>query len=74
MGFVEHIKKSSTAVVLLSIIWGIGLSTLFSKDCSDGRCKAVVYHGPDIKETHSKHWTYGDRQCYKLEPYVVPCN
>lgn len=73
MGFVDHIKKSSTAVVLLSIIWGLGLSTLFSKNCDDGRCTPVVYRGPNIKEAREKYWTFGDRSCYRLEPYITPC-
>lgn len=62
--------KSRVGIILLSIIWGLGLSTLFRKPCEKKDCTIVRFQGP-TKDLLNKIWTYGDHKCYKLEPYIV---
>jgi hypothetical protein len=64
---------SRTGIILLSIIWGLGLSTLFKKPCGAKGCTQINYQGPG-KDIIDKIWTYGDHKCYRLKPYVVDCN
>lgn len=63
---------SQTGIILLSIIWGLGLATLFKKPCSPKGCNIIQYQGPK-KDLLNQVWTYGDYRCYKLQPYVVDC-
>jgi hypothetical protein len=61
---------SRTGIILLSIVWGLGLSTLFKKQCGPKGCDIIKYQGPS-KELLDQIWTYGDHKCYRLEPYVI---
>jgi len=63
---------SEKSKIFLSIIWGLGLSTLFSKSCAYNKCEIIEYRGPP-KELEKKIWNYGDKKCYRLQPQVVDC-
>lgn len=68
----EEFVQSKTGVILISVIWGLGLATLFKKSCEGLNCKVIKYQGPtaeDIKNT----WKYSDNKCYKFEPYLSNC-
>lgn len=71
---IKEFLKSRSGVVILSIIWGLGLATLFKKSCEGNNCRIIEYRGPTTKEV-SGHWQYGgpDSDCYKLQPYIVSC-
>jgi hypothetical protein len=66
--------RSRTGIIILSIIWGLGLSTLFRKSCDFGEsCKVIEYRGPP-SSLNNKIWNYGDpTKCYKLNPEIVKC-
>lgn len=69
---IEEFINSRVGIIFISIIWGLGLSTLFKKSCEGNNCKVIEYRGPGIDESKS-HWTYGSNQCFKWHPYVVNC-
>lgn len=69
---ISEFLNSSIGIIIISILWGLGLATLFKHSCSDGMCKIIVYKGPSQSET-SGVWNYGGEQCYKLQSYVVDC-
>jgi hypothetical protein len=68
------IFETPTGKIILSIIWGLGLSTLFQKSCNYGNsCKIIEYRGPP-SELNNKIWNYGDsNKCYKLNTKIVKC-
>lgn len=66
--------KSRAGIVLISIVWGLGLATLFKRACKDGNC--VVIHGPDPNIIKNNIYSLNketNSQCVKMEPYIVPC-
>jgi len=70
---ISEFFKSRSGVILISIIWALGLSTLFRKSCESGsNCQVITFRGPSNKEA-SGVWNYGTKPCYKLNPYVVDC-
>jgi hypothetical protein len=44
--------------ILISIVLGIGLATLFRKVCNDKNC--IVYNGPVIQDIDNKVYKHGD--------------
>lgn len=62
--------KSPPGIILMSIIWGIGLASLFYTTCSGPDC--MVIHGPDPKTIDNKIYR-NDGVCYRYDHYVVPC-
>lgn len=70
---IEDFLKSRVGIVIVSIIWGLGLSTLFKMSCDGKDCKVIRYRGPAI-DNIKHHWTYdGDDKCYKWKPYLTKC-
>ena len=71
---IDDLFKSRVGVILLSIIWGLGLSALFRKSCEGRKCHVIVYSGPDPKEMKNAYFDYGTGSCYKYEPYMTDCD
>jgi hypothetical protein len=68
-----NIFESRLSIIILSIIWGLGLSTLLQMSCNnENKCHVIEYRGPP-SELNNKIWNYGNNNCYKLKPYFVPC-
>ncbi len=67
-----NIKKfisSRSGVIIMSIILGLGLSTLFRMSCNSRSC--LVYSAPDFSK--KKIIKYNDK-CYKPEEKIQTCN
>ena len=67
-----NIKKfmtSRSGVIIMSIILGLGLSTLFRMSCNSRSC--IVYTAPDFSK--KKIIKYNDK-CYKPEEKIETCN
>jgi len=62
--------KSEKGRILLSIILGFGLATMFRQACSGSQC--IVVQGPAIKEIKSNVYRIDD-DCYKYTPVVTKC-
>lgn len=59
-----NIKKwlhSHTSKYIISIILGLGLSTLFRKECKGEQC--IFFTSPPINELEKETYVYGDK-CY----------
>jgi hypothetical protein len=69
----EDIFKSRLGLIILSIIWGLGLSTLFRRACQGRHCQVIVYNGPDPNEVQKTYYEYGNGQCYKYDPFMTQC-
>jgi hypothetical protein len=67
--FKELMNKASGQVVI-SIILGFGLATMFKKVCKGKNC--FVIKGPNPREISQYYYKIADR-CYKYTPEVTPC-
>jgi len=66
--------ESRTTIIILSIIWGLGLSTLFKKSCDGRACKIIQYKGPNIDWVNKSIFSYdGNTSCYKYTPILNEC-
>lgn len=69
----EQIFKSRIGIIIISIIWGLGLSTLFRKACQGRKCQVIVYNGPDPQEIKDTYYDYGNGTCYQYYPFISKC-
>jgi hypothetical protein len=69
---IEEFTNSRTGIIILSIIWGLGLATLFKRSCSDPGCKVIEYKGPPLADTKVT-WKFGSDKCYKIQPTPSEC-
>ena len=66
---VQRLLNSDTGKIVISIILGFGLATLFRKICKDKNC--ITFHGPVISETDIyKH----DEKCQKYTIQSTKCD
>ena len=70
MGFLNKISKDKYGKILLSIIWGIGLATLFRKVCKGRSC--IIMKGPKPNEVDNKVYRF-NKKCYKYKAYSTTC-
>ena len=68
-----HISKfvhSKTGKYMMSIILGIGLSTLFRAACVGNKCNIIT--APPLENIQDKIYKF-DNKCYKLEKNPITC-
>lgn len=65
-----EIFKSKESLILLSVILGFGLATMFKKVCKDQTC--IVIKGPTMKEIKDVIYRIDDT-CYKYTPEATKC-
>lgn len=56
--------------IIISIIWGLGLSALFRKACKGRSC--IIIKGPKPEEMHNKVYKFDDK-CYKYTAVNTQC-
>lgn len=66
-----RLLNSKIGQMLISIILGLGLASLFRKVCTDGTC--LQFHGPVISEVDGKTYQFGE-YCYKYDLFPVQCD
>ena len=66
----KQILSNRTGVILISIIWGLGLSAIFRKVCKGRGC--ILIKAPDPNDVKKQVYQY-DKKCYKYKPYTVKC-
>jgi hypothetical protein len=67
---VSQFLQSERGSVLISVIIGFGLATLFRRVCRGKGC--VVVKSPPVKDL--KKYVYRiDGRCYKYRPYATSC-
>jgi hypothetical protein len=70
MGLKQYLQ-SEYGKVIISIILGFGLSTLFRKNCSDKKC--LSFKGPSLTTLKKNIYKFDD-ECYKFTPNPTKCN
>lgn len=64
------IFHSRTTIIIVSIIWGIGLTLLFKKTCLDNKCSITQVPQELIR---NKNIINSGDKCYQLIPYPSEC-
>lgn len=65
-----EIFQSKESLIILSIILGFGLATMFRKICKDQTC--IVIKGPPMKEINNTIYRIDDT-CYRYTPEATKC-
>ena len=63
--------NSSKGKIILSIILGFGIATLFRESCKNRNC--LVFHAPSMKKVKGKIFSYNDK-CYSYNEKHSKCN
>ena len=67
----ERFIHSTPGKYIISILIGLGLSTLFRQMCREGECR--VLKAPDINAIENKTFKYGGK-CVQYEFHPAPCD
>ena len=70
MGIIEDFTSSYKGRILISIIWGLGLATLFRRVCKGRDC--IVIKSVDPDEIKNKIYKYDDK-CYSFDAKITRC-
>lgn len=57
--------------IMISVLMGLGLATLFRKACKDKSC--LAFNGPVISEVDGQTYKFGEF-CYKYELFPTKCD
>lgn len=61
---------SSKGRIIISIILGLGLASLFRKVCNDRNC--MVFKGPSMDEIKNNTYEYNNK-CYNFKSKSMKC-
>ena len=67
----KRLITSTFGKIILSILLGLGLASLFRKVCNDKNC--IVFNGPIISDIDGKTYKHGDK-CYKYTTKSTTCD
>lgn len=67
---IQDLLENKTGQIIISVILGLGLATLFRQVCKGNNC--IVIQSPDMKELE-KYYYKIDSNCYKYKPYATSC-
>ena len=65
-----NILKSRDIKIVFSIIWGLGLASLFRRVCKGRDC--IIYRAPSPEYIKGKTFEFNDK-CYNYVPKLVKC-
>lgn len=66
----SNILKNKDVKIIFSILWGLGLASLFKKVCKGRNC--IVYRAPSPNKIKGKTFLF-DNKCYNYIPRPVKC-
>ena len=69
--FLARFVRSSSGKIVMSIILGLGLATLFRQVCAGREC--LVYKAPPLDEIEDNVYKV-DNKCYKFKKRNVSCS
>jgi hypothetical protein len=72
MYIMREFLHSKVGRIIISILWGLGLATIFRKTCRNNRC--IVINSPNKEFIEKNTFNYeGSDKCYKYEPEIKNC-
>lgn len=69
--YIRRLIYSDFGSIVMSIILGLGLATLFRKVCKDRNC--MKFEGPSINKIKGQVFKYNDK-CYTYNPSITKCD
>jgi hypothetical protein len=69
--YLDKFVHSSTGKIVMSVLLGIGLASLFRAVCKGKNCRIIA--APPMEEIDNQTYNF-DGKCYKLEKHAVKCN
>jgi hypothetical protein len=67
----KRLFNTETGKLIISIILGLGLATLFRKTCGEKGC--LTFRGPDLEDIKTKIYKYGNK-CFNYTVQSIKCN
>ena len=67
----KRLLNSSLGKIIISIMLGLGLATLFRKVCKDKNC--ITFKGPILGEIDGKIYKHGEK-CFSYNAKSTPCD
>lgn len=67
----KRLLHTKMGVIVISIVLGLGLATIFRKVCTDKNC--IIFKGPIISDVVDKTYKHGEK-CYKYTINSTTCN
>ena len=67
----KRLIYSDVGRIVISIILGLGLATLFRKVCKERDC--LVFHAPKLDKIKNQVFKFKDN-CYKFEEEIENCD
>ena len=68
--YLKRLIYGAPGKIIISIILGLGLATLFRKVCKNRDC--IVFHAPDIKKIKNQVFKFDDK-CYTFNEKITKC-
>ena len=69
--YVRRLIYSEVGSIVMSIILGLGLATLFRKVCKNRNC--MKFQGPSIKKINGQIFKYNDK-CFTYQHNIAKCD
>lgn len=66
-----NIFKTDTSKMIISILWGLGLATMFQKICNDQKC--IIYQAVDPNTIKNNIYNHNG-ECIQFEPELTTCD
>jgi hypothetical protein len=70
MAYLGKFVHTETGKLIMSILLGFGLASLFRSVCKGNDC--IVFHAPPLEKIHDKVYKSGDK-CYKFQAVASKC-
>lgn len=67
---IKRLLYTHVGKILISIILGLGIASLFRKACKDRDC--IIFYGPVITDVEGRVFQYGD-ECYTYKTKATSC-
>jgi hypothetical protein len=68
---IKKMVRSSYGQVVMAVLLGFGLSTLFRKSCKEGEC--LDFKGPPLDKVNDHVFKF-DTKCYKFTSVPATCD
>ena len=68
---IQRLLNSDTGRIIISVVLGFGLATLFRKVCKDRSC--IQFRAPPLKELEKDTYKLDDK-CYQYKTNSVKCD
>ena len=69
--YLGRFVHTETGKIIMSILLGFGLASLFRTVCKDKDC--IIFHAPPLDKFQDKIYKNGDK-CYKYTPVATKCD